>query len=474
MQLTQAQLSIFNRAKQVSQAAQVDYAISLLEPLVKEQPELLEARKLLRANEIRRIKGEKNESSIMNASGGMAKLAKIQPLALRAATVLKKNPLEAMSLAEDMLKIDPYSAQGNQVLADAAEILGYKDIRVFAFEIMAEAKPNDLVSVRNLGYAYLTAGNTKQAMEAFQAALRISPNDGDTIRGMKDSSASNAQATGGWETKGDGKDAFRAALKDSSEAISLEQASRAVTSDEAIDAQISEWYAKMDPQNPEKNVVLKIAELYEKKKDKPHAIQWYDYAFEVSGRADAALQRNADRLRAKLLDETIEAKEAEIEAAPTPEQKAALQEELGKMKSEKAVRAVSLARERLEKYPNDLQLRFELACALVKIDNHKEAVPELQQAIRQPNIRHQALILLGVCFWKAKMLPLAKKQFETAESEMVGMDDVKKEALHKLALVKEEMGDKEGYMAELMKIYEVDSQYEDVAQRIEKAMSASS
>jgi len=471
MQLTQAQTSIFNRAKQVSQLGQIDYAISLLEPLVKEQPDLMEARKLLRANEIRKVKGSKNDSAIINTSG-MTKLAMIQPLAMRASGALKKSPQEALSLAEDILKIDPFSTQGNQILAEAAAALNNKELRVFAFEIMAEGKPNDLTTIRNLGNAYLEAGNPKRALESFQLALKISPNDGEATRGMKDASAANAQATGHWDNKEGGKDSFRAALKDSSEAISLEQASRAIASDEDIDAQISNLYAKLDQQNPEKNLVLKIAELYEKKKDLTLAIQWYDYAYEVSGRADAILQRSADRLRNRQLDATIAAKEAELAAATTDEQKTAIQIELDTMNSQRAAHAVSVARERLEKYPNELQLRYELAVALVNIENYKEAVPELQQAIRQPNIRHKAIILLGLCFWKTKMLPLARKQFETAESELTSMDDVKKEAIYKLALVKLEMGDKEGYLAELMKIYEIDSQYEDVAKRIEQVMGS--
>lgn len=457
MQLSQAQSSLFTRAKQVSQAGQVDYAISLLEPLVKEVPEFLEARKLLRTNEMRKTKGE-------SSMGGNMKIQAIKA----AAAAGKKTPIELMAIAEDILKVDPTSSQGNQLLAEGAAAMGLPLVRIYAYETLVESKPNDLPSLRNLGYALLENGESKRAIEVFQRALSVSPNDGEATRGLKDASAMNAQSSGGWEEKGD----FRAALKDSSEAVRLEQASRAVTSDEAIDAQIAEIYSKLDQAAPDRNIVRKIAELYEKKKDLPLAIQWYDYAYEVSGRADAALQRNADRLRAHVLEETFKVKENALQNAATPEEKAVLQAELDSLRKQRAEQTVVIAKERVDKYPNELQLRYEYARALLDVGRHEEAIPELQQAIRQPNVRQQALILLGQCFWRGKMLPLAKKQFETADSEIVGMDDIKKEAIYNLALVKQEMNDKEGYSASLMKIYEIDSQYRDVAQRIKEAMSA--
>lgn len=80
----------------------------------------------------------------------------------------------------------------------------------------------------------------------------------------------------------------------------------------------------------------------------------------------------------------------------------------------------------MKRYPNDLQYRFDLGEALIDNGQYKEAVPELQQALRQPSVRHRALNLLGVSYQKRKMLDLAAKQYALAASEIVAMDNVKK------------------------------------------------
>ena len=127
------------------------------------------------------------------------------------------------------------------------------------------------------------------------------------------------------------------------------------------------------------------------------------------------------------------------------------------------------ARERVTRYPNDLQYRFELGEALIESGFDKEAVPELQQALRQPSVRHRALNLLGLSYHKRRMLDLAAKQYALAASEIVAMDNVKKDAIYNLGIVLDEMGKKAEALEEFKKIYEIDSQFRDVADRVESA-----
>ena len=105
---------------------------------------------------------------------------------------------------------------------------------------------------------------------------------------------------------------------------------------------------------------------------------------------------------------------------------------------------------------------------------YKEAVPELQQALRQPSVRHRALILLGQSYHRRNMLDLAAKQYASAASEIVAMDATKKDAIYSLGIALEEMGKKTESLEEFKKIYEIDSQYRDVADRVEAAYTQSS
>ena len=71
------------------------------------------------------------------------------------------------------------------------------------------------------------------------------------------------------------------------------------------------------------------------------------------------------------------------------------------------------------------------------------------------------------------MLDLAAKQYATAASEIVAMDATKKDAVYSLGLALEEMGKKSEALEEFKKIYEIDSRYRDVAERVESAYQQS-
>jgi hypothetical protein len=66
------------------------------------------------------------------------------------------------------------------------------------------------------------------------------------------------------------------------------------------------------------------------------------------------------------------------------------------------------------------------------------------------------------------MYDLAESQLRKALDESPGMSERKKEILYNLGLLKEKQGDPQSALAEYKKIYEVDIQFRDVGQRMEK------
>jgi Flp pilus assembly protein TadD len=114
-------------------------------------------------------------------------------------------------------------------------------------------------------------------------------------------------------------------------------------------------------------------------------------------------------------------------------------------------------------------LRFELGEHFVNAQRFREAVPELQRARQNPNARLKAMNLLGVCYCELGMLDLAMKQFEDAAREIVTMDPMKKEIVYNLGIVYEKMGEREKSLNCMKHIYEADSGYRDVAERVESS-----
>ena len=165
----------------------------------------------------------------------------------------------------------------------------------------------------------------------------------------------------------------------------------------------------------------------------------------------------------------IEAREQFIAANPGTPESESYAVELGTLKQQRAEIALEAARLRVEQNPTDLQLRFELGEILADLSNWQEAIPELQKARQNPNVRMRAMSLLGQCFTARGMLDLAAKTLSDAVAELMVMDAVKKDAIYNLGLVYEKMGNAEKSVDCMKQIYEVDYGYRDVAQRVESS-----
>jgi len=306
-----------------------------------------------------------------------------------------------------------------------------------------------------LARALIAAKQMGRARDIYQTILDITPNDGAALKGMKDASALTASQDGGWEKSQD----FRDSLKNKDESLALEAASKVVKSADAIAEQLARLHAQFEKEPQNVTLARQIAELCETQGSLDHALQWFQFAHELTQKTDPILEKAVFRLQCAQLDAELE----QARAAGSDETTC------DAIVLRKKTVILEGAKERVKRYPNDLQYRFELGEALIDNGSFKEAVPELQQALRQPSVRHRALNLLGVSYQKRKMLDLAAKQYALAASEIVAMDNVKKDAIYSLGIILEEMGKKTEALEEFKKIYEVDSQFRDIADRVESA-----
>lgn len=429
------------------------YAISLLQAVLKEVPEFLDGRKMLRKAEIANTKGKKSFLSGLNTAS------------LKGGSLVKKDPIAAMELAEKTLETDPYGAQGNGLLRDAARAAGFPEIAAFALQTMLEANPKDTKILHELGQHYYDSGDADKAVEIYTRITDINPADLIANKRGKDAAARASMKTGGWETAKD----YRDLIKDKDVAVSLEQQNRVVKSEEMIEQQLAELSARSEQEPQNVDVAKKIATLLEQKGDLENAVAWYSYAAGLSSNTDAALVRKVSDLQLKQLEKAIEEREEFLKAAPDHESAPQYQKELEDLKRQKAETLISEARRRVERNPTDLQLRYELGEQLLNAGQHTEAIPELQKARQNPNARLRAMNLLGQCYTEKGMLDLAVKQFQDAASEIIAMDVTKKDILYKLGLVFEQMGRKQESLDCMKQIYEVDYGYRDVAQRVESS-----
>jgi tetratricopeptide (TPR) repeat protein len=433
------------------------YAISLLQGILKQEPEFLTCRQLLRRTEVTRHKAAKK--TFFNISTA--------PIAvMKAQRESKKDPKRAMEMIEKVLEDEPYNRQANLVLKEAAVAAGWPEIGVFALRTLLEEHPRDVKLLHDLGRLCHDMGENEQAVEIYNRITDIEPLDAEALRLGKDASARASMTGGGWTQA----ESYRDLIKDKEVAVSLEQQSRMRLTGESLDQQIAETYARHQAEPQNIDLARKLGALNEEKSDVESALAWYQYAADLTSGSDAGLLRKVSDLKMKRAEGEIAAHE-EFLSCHRPDDEAYVKrmEQLQAARKNRSEILIDEARKRVERNPTDLQLRFELGEYLVNAENFKAALPELQRARQNPNARLKAMNLLGRCYRALGMLDLSMKQLEDAAKEILSMDAMKKEIVYNLGLVYEQMGEKEKSLNCMKQIYETDYGYKDVAERVESS-----
>lgn len=433
------------------------YAISLLQGILKQEPEFLVGRQLLRRAEITKHKADRR--ALFNISTSAISIMKAQ-------RELKNNPRRAMEMIEKVLEDEPYNRQANLVLKQAAMAAGWPEIGLFALETLLEEKAGDTRILHELGRLYHELGASEKEVEIYHRITEIDPADAEAARLGKDASARASMETGGWTRA----ESYRDLIKDKEAAVSLEQQNRLVLADESLERQIEEALARHQAEPQSVDFARKLAALHALKEDLEQALAWYQYAADLTTNSDPGLAQKISDLHRKRSEREIADHEEFLASHGVQDQLYVDRSEALRLAKENhAAFLLDDALKRSELNPTDLQLRFELGERLFQAGRFREALPELQRARQDPNARLKSMNLLGCCYRELGMLDLAEKQLEEAAQEISSMDAMKKEITYNLGLVYELMGQGDKSIAAMKQIYQTDYGYRDVAVRVERS-----
>src|SRR5881227_780496 len=188
-ELNEMQRSHWLKAVAAIELRNFGYAISLLQGILKQEPEFLTGRQLLRRTEVTKSKSAKR--SFFNISTA--------PIAvMKAQREIKKDPKHAVEMLEKVLEEEPYNRQANLVLKEAAVAAGWPEIGVFALQTLLEEHPRDVKLLHALGQLYHATGQSDQEVEVYNRISEINPLDANALRLGKDASARASMSSGGW------------------------------------------------------------------------------------------------------------------------------------------------------------------------------------------------------------------------------------------------------------------------------------
>jgi tetratricopeptide (TPR) repeat protein len=457
---------LVDRAREAAKKKNYDYAVELFLEHLKVTPGDVEARKELRFVERERFK--------VNPPGMMQKM-KIGAAVTqtRATPVSKKDPEKTIISCEETLKLDPTAVPVLLKLGEAASYANLNDVATAVFEDALTLDNKNIEGLRLLGRVYRATEKLDKALVCFERLHKAAPQDLEGANMVRDIPA---QMTSQKVTGQDGKVKGYQDLIDKDAAKKLEQLSSRVRTPEQAKERIEQTLADIESKGgkADNKTWRLLAEWAVMCKDYEKALEFFDKAI-AEKPDDYSSKEGKGDVKIKRYEETVKKLEGALKKHPEDDAagKEKLEAKLEKVQRELLDFTIYEYTERVEAHPTEYYLRLRLGKALYENDQIDECIKQLQQAKQASQCKGEAGYYLGQAFgMKKKIYALAVKELEAAREDMAEMDDLKKKITYLLGRLHEAAKKPDKALAEFSAIAEVDYNFKDVTQRMEKLGSA--
>ena len=450
--LAQMAQNFTNRGRQALEAGRYDLAVELLTEALNCAPDTLETRRLLRAAQIAKFR--------QNPPGFMAKM-KCMTMRGKVLSLAKKGQgAEAMAEAEKLLTINPLDPDNIEAAVKAAEAAGKPEAAAISVEAAYSCNQSDVNLLERIAAYYMAAKRYDKARDAYVKLSQLKPGDQRIIQLLKNAEAQTTMSSG-WSDSVGKKGGFQNLIANKEQAKKLDQANKAMVTGEDAEALIAEKKAQIEKEPGNMNMYRALARIYMQNKRFAEAVQTLEQAQTINA-ADPELDRMLSTVRAADYEARIEALRQEGKT-----------EEADALEVEKDQFVFDDLATRVDRYPNDLHLRFELGYQYYIYGDqdpsfYDEAIQHLQLAQKSPKDRLNALYYLAMCFLKKGQRDMAVMQLETARDQLPMMDDLKKKVVYQLGLCAEETQDYEKAYNYYKDVYSADVTFGDLNERMLK------
>ena len=448
--VTAALRDLHSRATAAGRKKNWDYAIQLMLSVLSKEPTLQVARQ-----ELRQFEKEKSENL-----GFIAKLsAKIKAsLKVPKAKILaKKDPFKAIQEYEKLLGQYLYNQSVLNALADAAAAQEAFFIGIEALEIIRDKHPNNEANLRKLAEFYKVVKDGMSYLRIFQEIGNRHPNDLKTQAEVRSALAFSTMHKANWEKEGTTQEKVH--NKDESAA---ERVAESSLHDESQAGVLVEKYTKELEEKESSETRRKLAEAYSMLKQYNQAIEQLTIIQKSLGIMDPAIDKLIEAAYLANIDSNIE------ELSSNPSQYESPEQQIVELRQHRIKYRLGRALMRVETYPNDTQLSYDLALMYFETEDFDKALEEFQKARKNPQRKRSCIIHIGRCFEKKKQFDMAIDQFTEGLAEMPTMSSEKMDALYYLAVAYEALEQNDKALECFKEIYQSNINFKDVAQRIQK------
>ncbi len=437
----------YQKARDVLNKNSLDYGIELLKTILEREPGFIEARQLLR--DVERQKFE-DMNPLEKLFGGM----KANKFVLKGRVLVAKKPQEAMNCAEDALAAYFHSIAALNLLADAAKAAGAPFIAAEALEIIADFEPSNEANLKALSAIYESMGDGKNVLKICQKIADRHLGDLEAQAALRTAAALATMEQGRW---GERNVSFQDKLKNQDKGADTEQGDRIIRAVDDVREMIAKYEKMIQEGETSVDIHRKLAELYLRDFRYEDAIREYEWIVKKMGTLDPSIDKAIERANVAIIERQIQ----------TLKDNGASEEEIAAEQKKIYDYRLDRYEDRVKSYPNDLQLKYELAELYWEGGEIDKALEQFQLAQRNPQRRLNAIVYLGRCFAAKMQYDMAIEQFKKALSEMQVMDKDKMNALYHMGVTCESMGNMEEAMDCFKQIYSANVNYLDVGARMD-------
>ncbi|MDR2850419.1 MAG: hypothetical protein LBW77_07795 [Verrucomicrobiota bacterium] len=451
-QTAQQAQNFFNKGEAAFERGNFDIAIDLLMQCVGLAPGFSRARKVLRATQIAKFRKERKSGlgAKMQEAGAALLRMKINGL-------LKAGKKEAaLFVCEHLLTVNPLHSQNVELAVACADASGHPDAALFTVEAAYENNQDDMNLLRRVADYYMAVGDYTKARDAYVRLTAGRPNDMTVVKLLKDAEARVTMTTGGWDAAAGKKGGFQDLIRDKDQAKKLDMQNKAVVAGSDADALIEEARAKIEKEPNNLNLYRALARLLSQNKRFDEAVEALESARKVNA-ADPELDRAVTNAKISSFESKIDALKAAGDAAGAAD-----------METEMNQFVFDDLSSRVQRYPNDLKLRYELGLQYFKYGYYDEAIGQFQMSQRSPKERLDSLYYLAMSFAQKGQRDMAVMQLETANEQLPIMDDLKKKIVFALGKMSEDAGEIEKAFGYYKDVYSADIGFEDIGVRMER------
>ncbi|MEM7811455.1 MAG: tetratricopeptide repeat protein [Planctomycetota bacterium] len=429
-----------------------DYAISMFRQAAKLVPDNVVFRQSLRFSE-RKKYGD-------NGTGAKRAGVKLAGVKTKLANAKRSKKWDQVDLAaEEGLEINPWDAGLNAEIGNAAYERGFPEVAKFGYEKAIESDPDNTKYLETLGEILVERGDYKQAQACYARIAKLEPQNIDaqrmatklTAEEMVEKNFAGAETT---------REVAKNAYEDADRRDEDDGPGPADGPGQSLEADLLRALRK-EPENSE--LMTKLAGIYVREDRLEEAAKYLKKAAEIS--KDDDVREQFEDVQLKRYKANVDAK---MEASRKDPENAALKKEARDMRIDFMKRQASVLKKRVERYPQNSRLKFDLGKLYVQFRQWDAAIKLLQQAAADNRLEAEARILGGNCFVETGKPQLAKRNFERA-AEIVDEHDQKAmylEVHYRLGCLFEET-EKQKAETHFGNVLAVDYEYKDTLARLE-------